>query len=1132
VKDFSLSKKWLLIIFISSISLIIFSGTTADAQTGTLWASEEARGKSAYLFKISGLTGSSGHGGDIDQFVKDNNGFVQNSNYNWITTASDPGGSTSIAGCSEDDENDTDGKLNPPFVRFGNPRGWGDVVNQYWAMLHNNNQFLVPGLPEVNTNSKLLLMGYSFGGGTATMIATDPRNADIRFDFVYTNDPVGPNGNRFNALANVGYEHSDIPCIGGTSAIAINSFVPCLIPQELVTLAAYDVCKNNQMNTGTTFAERWRVFGDNVRFLLHRVQDAWIPPADVLATPQGQGGAALLPFWRQSQAIVPGDTILVGGPCRSDALTAILAFKFSEVNCGHTYMSDKDLVGYFIAKEIMKQMNKQPDLSTGVPIEIMELDLITTPVATDFPANTIPFSGGNLPVEWETTQNMELKFRLNPGIDNGVPTGIEPISIEKVDHGTHITSTAIISSSSLDGGVTPTTHNVLLQVEDNGFPCRNCQGDMLDASLSAKGDWDRETLQIIVTNSPPIPTIIGTTASASTHGISDECLPDSDALIIDNDSIEILIHTLDSEPDMNAGMSYTISWGDGSPDSVIQTNSDIAPSFQHDYDKIGNFMIDVTTTDKDGDDGMTSLKVSSPDNDCDGIHPNIDTLPEEFSNDFASPEFPFCEVNAVFNSNTGKCEWEPCPVDWVHVGNDCHPVADPAGLEPAACQVNQLNPITDLCEADSICPASTLFNPESMVCEVGAEGTIVDRGEQNVFINDSDPGGIFFNAEKGGGETPATIIACDKAGQIEVDSGDSGNITCGSITVSIVTGSVDVQFNTGAGPATTTMGALDSITFDGDTLTFTNNSLTNTAVIKIAGRTITLAPGETITVTFPTSKTSYQDPNLGDVRHGQGHDNGFCMNQNCINVDGFFNHFPETIIPQGSTQTFSLLINCPRGVDTCNHATIEGVLPDSDFYDEQWGVTLERLPRSDTWETTINNPYGEIGEVTTTVQEVGQSFLSVTYNIEFLIPGSIGTADGIRVPHENNRFLHVTVWDSNRGISNYIFNEGVYIDDIYAYPKVEASYDAAIELEPLCLNENANKRYTCAFDKVREWTIKNGEKALLEINGITELDVLNEEFLSKFKELKQAIADENSEKISEIRAQLDELGTKIHNQKQ
>ena len=42
-------------------------------------------------------------------------------------------------------------------------------------------------------------------------------------------------------------------------------------------------------------------------------------------------------------------------------------------------------------------------------------------------------------------------------------------------------------------------------------------------------------------------------------------------------------------------------------------------------------------------------------------------------------------------------------------------------------------------------------------------------------------------------------------------------------------------------------------------------------------------------------------------------------------------------------------------------------------------------------------------------------------------------------------------------------------------------YEKPLELESLCLNENPNKRYTCAFDKVREWTIKNAEKTLSEL---------------------------------------------------
>ncbi len=229
------------------------------------------------------------------------------------------------------------------------------------------------------------------------------------------------------------------------------------------------------------------------------------------------------------------------------------------------------------------------------------------------------------------------------------------------------------------------------------------------------------------------------------------------------------------------------------------------------------------------------------------------------------------------------------------------------------------------------------------------------------------------------------------------------------------------------------------------------------------------------------SSNAIQDPNLGDVRHGKGHDNGFCMNLNCINVNGLFNHFPETTVPQGSTQTFTVLVNCPRGANTCNHISLAGALPDADFYDDRWRATVDRQTNSGNWIMTVYNPFEEIGDVTVSVQSVDHSFITASFNIQFLIPGSIGTPDGIGDPQKNNRHIHVTVWDNNKGASNYIFNEGIYVDDIYAYPQVETLYETPLELEPLCLNENPNKRYTCAFDMIKEWTIKNAENVLSDI---------------------------------------------------
>ena len=249
-----------------------------------------------------------------------------------------------------------------------------------------------------------------------------------------------------------------------------------------------------------------------------------------------------------------------------------------------------------------------------------------------------------------------------------------------------------------------------------------------------------------------------------------------------------------------------------------------------------------------------------------------------------------------------------------------------------------------------------------------------------------------------------------------------------------------------------------------------------------AERSVWIVCSITPTMTNDDAGGPYPRPHLGDGRYGGGHDDGFCMGLKCIDVrNNYFNHFPETNVNQGTTQTFSLLVSCQRGADTCIHASIGGALPDSTFYDTRWDASLDKNIMTGEWTLTVTNDYGEIGTVTGTVQEVGDTFIQVTFNIQFLIPGSVGTHEGEGDPHANNRHLHVTLWDNQRGMSNYIFNDGMFVEDIYTYPQAETLFEPALEYEPLCLNEDSKKRHTCAFDMVRDWTIKQAEEKLQEM---------------------------------------------------
>jgi uncharacterized repeat protein (TIGR01451 family) len=227
----------------------------------------------------------------------------------------------------------------------------------------------------------------------------------------------------------------------------------------------------------------------------------------------------------------------------------------------------------------------------------------------------------------------------------------------------------------------------------------------------------------------------------------------------------------------------------------------------------------------------------------------------------------------------------------------------------------------------------------------------------------------------------------------------------------------------------------------------------------------------------------YPRPNLGDRKHGAGHDNGFCLDGvHCVDVRNLLTHFPEVAVEQGTLHTFSLIVDCQRGSLTCNHVTLGGAIPGTDYYDMQWMVLLDRNPRTGEWGQTIVNEHGEIGDtVTSVLEDVNQTFLEVDITLVVTVPGSFGTPDGVGVPHENNRHIRVVVWDNQGGVSNYIFNDGIFVQDIYAYPQVETSFEAPLEYDKLCLNQDEKKRYTCAFDKVRDWTIRQAEDKLKQL---------------------------------------------------
>jgi hypothetical protein len=236
--------------------------------------------------------------------------------------------------------------------------------------------------------------------------------------------------------------------------------------------------------------------------------------------------------------------------------------------------------------------------------------------------------------------------------------------------------------------------------------------------------------------------------------------------------------------------------------------------------------------------------------------------------------------------------------------------------------------------------------------------------------------------------------------------------------------------------------------------------------------------------------TSSQKITLGKLKNGvMAVHGGFCFNLYCIDVIEYFNHLKLQYVDSNESFTITLTGYFPNGANRANYASIGAAPPGGDINDSIWNVMAKRVGATDKWDMIIKDKDGNLGSVTVSVQKVDNNIVAFTFTIQSHTPASIGTPEGDTEPLEDNLIL-VTELRDNRGSSvRNIFNEGFFVDDIYAYPEVQAFYDSPLEYEKLCLNEDETDRYTCAFEMVRQWTIKQAEERLKEIYDENNLDM-------------------------------------------
>ena len=192
---------------------------------------------------------------------------------------------------------------------------------------------------------------------------------------------------------------------------------------------------------------------------------------------------------------------------------------------------------------------------------------------------------------------------------------------------------------------------------------------------------------------------------------------------------------------------------------------------------------------------------------------------------------------------------------------------------------------------------------------------------------------------------------------------------------------------------------------------------------------------------------------------------GVNFDGNCFDItSGYHEEFKLYEMMSGQ-HTISITMYCNQGVQQCNYVGI-GIMPYSEFNtNPTWWIEITKNLGGQ-WTKTIKDPQGFLGIVTITTQIVDEKFQVVSFTIEFKNKDTDPMKVGIQLR------------DSNNGVRNWYLNEGVKFTDSDAYPYVQSEFEPPLKVEALCLNENPNHRYSCAFEKVRQLTIKNAEYVL------------------------------------------------------
>ncbi len=209
-----------------------------------------------------------------------------------------------------------------------------------------------------------------------------------------------------------------------------------------------------------------------------------------------------------------------------------------------------------------------------------------------------------------------------------------------------------------------------------------------------------------------------------------------------------------------------------------------------------------------------------------------------------SPDFLDTRLSDIILRNTGINSIQPnvfFAMDRIGNDNDGDGIPDETDPDDDNDGIPDILDTLPTIFSDSFTDTSTTF------------GHIVSRGSQTVTILDQpNPDGVQISAIGAGG-VPAIVSSCGYDGTISLDSGDTILLTCGSVVITVVSGTADISYQMGAMTVTGTLVVGPPIIIDPNSFSITTGDEPVTVLIN--GVETTIPPNQTMEFDVPPNNS-------------------------------------------------------------------------------------------------------------------------------------------------------------------------------------------------------------------------------------------------------------------------------------